>query len=147
VADVVFHAELAALCSEIWASPEILCHVRIHRNNASNKNMFNLDAWVKDEWRAMQEVYSIMESQGAGGWLRRKKLELLFAARSRVKVKTVEKHDAVYARKIAAVAKETSGALNWAAARMIVALRDGLIPAKDTAAERVKLRNENQNAN
>jgi glycosyltransferase involved in cell wall biosynthesis len=142
VADIIFHAELAAICSEIWTAPEILCHVRIHQNNASNKNMFNLDAWVVDEWRAMQAVYSLMEKHGVGGWLHRQKLKLLFAARSHVKVKTVQRHDAEYARKIAAVAKEKVGPLNWTGARGVVACRDLLFPAKDTAAQRVKLKNE-----
>ena len=142
VADIIFHAELAALCSEIWISPEILCHVRIHRNNASNKNMFNLSAWVTDEWKAMQEVYSIMQKHDAGGWLHEQKLKLLFAARSHVKVKTIKKQDAAYAQKIATVARKMSGPVNWAAARAVVALRDRLVPAKDSAEERAKLQNE-----
>jgi glycosyltransferase involved in cell wall biosynthesis len=138
VADVIFHAELAALCSEIWAHPDILCHVRIHSNNVSNKNMLNINAWVLDEWRAMQEVYSLMETQHAGGWLRRRKLKLLFGARSRVKVKTVRDFDRNYAEQIAAIAKEKVGLLNYAAACGVVALRDAVFPAANSSAERLK---------
>jgi glycosyltransferase involved in cell wall biosynthesis len=142
VADVIFHAELAPLCSEIWAHPEILCHVRIHPNNVSNKNMLSLDAWVLDEWRAMQQVYSLMDKNGLGSWTRRKKLNLLFGARSRVKVKTVRQHDARYAKKIADVAKEKVGVLNYAAACGVVAVRDSFFPVVSSSAERLKTQNE-----
>jgi glycosyltransferase involved in cell wall biosynthesis len=138
VADVIFHAQLAALCSEIWAHPDILCHVRIHGNNVSNKNMLNINAWVLDEWRAMQEVYALMEMQHAGSWLRRRKLKLLFGARSRVKVKTVRDFDRNYAKEIAAVARGKVGLLNYAAACAVVALRDAIFPSANSSAERLK---------
>jgi glycosyltransferase involved in cell wall biosynthesis len=137
VGDVIFHAEFATYCSEIWADPEILCQVRIHADSASTKNLKNADAWVRDEWKAMQMVYDLMSKKNVAGALRKQKLKLLFAARSRVKMKMVAPIFPDYALEIAAIAKAHAGGLAWLAAGQVVALRDALVPKADAAHERI----------
>jgi glycosyltransferase involved in cell wall biosynthesis len=137
VGDVIFHAEFATHCSEIWADPEILCQVRIHADSASTKNLRNANAWVRDEWKAMQIVYDLMSKKKLAGSLRKQQLKLLFAARSRVKMKMVAPSFPDYAREIAGIAKAHAGGLTWFAAGRVVALRDALFPKADAAHERI----------
>ena len=138
--DVTFHAELATHCSEIWAHPEILCQVRIHSDSASTKNLKNMNAWVYDEWKAMQIVFGLMNAKGFGSGVRMLMLKLLFAARCRVKVKLVKNVAPEYAREIASVAKANSGILNWIIAACVVSLRDKFFPKADVAHERINQR-------
>jgi glycosyltransferase involved in cell wall biosynthesis len=137
VGDVIFHSEFATHCSEIWADPEILCQVRIHGDSASTKNLKNANAWVRDEWKAMQMVYNLMSQKKVAGPLQWEKSKLLFAARSRVKMKMVAPVFPDYAREIAEIAKSHAGGLRWLAAGQIVALRDALFPKADAAHERI----------
>ena len=136
-ADIVFHSQFAARCSEIWAHPEILAQVRIHEQSASTNNIRNLDAWVLGEWKAMQMAYELMREKGHGSWTHEQKLKLLFAARSHVKIKMMRSVDRAYASEIQAIAKKRSSSLHWAAARVVVALRDKFFPKADAAGERV----------
>jgi glycosyltransferase involved in cell wall biosynthesis len=136
--DVTFHSEFATHCLEIWADPEILCQVRIHGDSASTKNLRNMNAWVHDEWKAMQIIYGLMREKGFGSGLRAQKLKLLFAARCRVKVNLVKRAFPDYGREISAVAKLKCGALTWLAAGPIVFLRDRFFPKGDVANERIK---------
>lgn len=144
LADVTFHSEFATHCSEIWADPKILSQVRIHGDSASTKNLRNIDAWVHDEWKAMQIVYGLMRATGLCSRLRAQKLKLLFAARCRVKVNLVKSPFPDYAREIAAVAKQKCGALNWLAAGLVVSMRDRFFPKGDVANERIKEPKPNQ---
>src|SRR5688572_2595746 len=141
--DVIFHAQFATHCSEIWAHPEILCQVRIHLDSASNKNLKNIHAWVHDEWKAMQLVYGMMREHGVSSASHGSKLKLLFAARSRVKMKMVKDVFPEYADEIASVTKLYSGAFAWFSAAGIVAVRDRFFPKADAARERLA-RTENQ---
>lgn len=135
--DVLFHAQFAAQCTEIWANPEILCQVRIHEGSATNRNMLNINAWVLDEWRAMQMVLELMREKGLSSRSRDLKTRLLFAARSQVKVKTVKARYPQYAKEIIAAAKTRTGTPEWIAARGIVAIRDAFFPREDAAKERL----------
>jgi hypothetical protein len=129
-ADVVFHSEFAALCSEIWARPELLALVRLHQGSASSQNSRNLKAWVHDEWRTMQIANDLMKQKGLGSGLHDQKLKLLFAARAHVKVKLVRKGDPGYAREIRSAAVERTSAAHWMLAGGVVALRDTLRPKR-----------------
>jgi glycosyltransferase involved in cell wall biosynthesis len=135
--DVIFHAQFAAECSEIWGHPEVLCQVRIHSDSATNKNIKNMNAWVLDEWKAMRMVYDLMRQKGLGGWSRNQKLKLLFAARSQVKMQKVRLSDPRYAREIERAVKPLTGAYPWRLARLIVAVRDMLFPKSDMTQERL----------
>jgi glycosyltransferase involved in cell wall biosynthesis len=127
-ADVVFHSQFAALCSEIWAHPDILSLVRIHEGSESSKNTRSIQAWVLDEWRAMQMVLEIMQTKGVYRAMDEKKARLLFAARSHVKIKLLKDRDPDFAAQIRKVAKPITGSLEWAAAAGIVAIRDRFFP-------------------
>jgi hypothetical protein len=127
-ADVVFHSEFAARCSQIWAHPDILCQVRLHEGSASSKNSRSLQAWVVDEWRTIQMVYDIMKGLGLGSWTREQKLKLLFAARCHVKMKIVAGSDPAYAREIKKMARTWVGPWQWRAAGGVVAARDRFFP-------------------
>jgi glycosyltransferase involved in cell wall biosynthesis len=137
VGDVVFHANFAAHCSEIWATPEILSQVRMHENAATARNMMNIQAWVMDEWRTMQLICKLMRDHGARSWAHEQKLKLLFAARAHVKSAMVKSLHPEYAREIAARAKATTSVFHWAAAGAVVALRDALLPKPDVARDRL----------
>jgi glycosyltransferase involved in cell wall biosynthesis len=136
--DVIFHAQFATHCSQIWADPEILCQVRIHSGSATNRNMLNINAWVLDEWRAMQMVLAIMRENNMSSMLRRLKSQFLFAARSKVKVQTVKPRYPDYAEEISKEARKRTGAIAWGIGGAIVALRDFLIPKADATKERLK---------
>jgi glycosyltransferase involved in cell wall biosynthesis len=136
--DVIFHAQFATHCSQIWADPEVLCQVRIHAGSATNRNMLNINAWVLDEWRAMQMVLDIMREKHMSSTFRCLKSRLLFAARSQVKVQTVKSRYPEYAQEIVKEAKKRTGAIAWSTGGAIVALRDFLIPKADATKERLK---------
>lgn len=127
-ADVVFHSEFAARCSEIWARPERLALVRMHEGSASSQNSKNLKAWVHDEWRTMEICRSLLKEKGLGSGLHNEKLKLLFAARTQVKAKSVRRADPAYAREIRAAAVAYTSSAHWLLAGGIVALRDSFFP-------------------
>ena len=135
--DVIFHAQFACLCSEIWGRPEILCQVRIHGDSATNKNIRNINAWVLDEWKAMQLVYGMMKENGLACLTREQKMKLLFAARCHVKIKMIAASDPEYAREIENAVRPLTGIPQWILAGGVVTLRDILIPKADAAGERL----------
>ena len=128
--DVVFHSQFASRCSELWGTPEILCQIRSHGAAATTRNMMNLQAFVKDEWRAMQLANQLLRERGMGAWSHEQKVKLLFAARARVKSQIVKPMNAPYAGEIAHEAKNTTSLLHWAAAIAVVALRDAFVPKR-----------------
>jgi len=129
--DVVFHAQFAAHCSELWGTPKILCQWRSHGAAATTRNMMSLQAFVKDEWRAMQLANQLLREHGLGSSLHEQKIKLLFAARARVKSQMVAKADPTYAREIADEAKKTTSLPHWTAASAIVKLRDMFAPKRE----------------
>jgi glycosyltransferase involved in cell wall biosynthesis len=137
IGDVIFHAGFATHCSEIWATPEILSQVRMHENAATARNMMNIQAWVLDEWRAMQMISRLAREHGAGSWTHEQKLKFLFAARARVKSAMVKNIESDYSRQIADRAKSITSIFHWAAAGAVVALRDALFPKPDVSKDRL----------
>lgn len=109
VADCVFFAELAAASHQIFEWGEALCEIRRHDENATRRNTKNLNAWVTDEFRAMQRISRLLPARGWRSRLHDHRLQCLFAARSRVKQQWTQKDDPNYAAQIGAiVARETS---------------------------------------
>jgi len=109
VADCVFFAELAASSHQIFEWAEALCEIRRHDENATRRNTKNLNAWVTDEFRAMQRISRLLPIRGWRSRLHDHRLQCLFAARSRVKQQWTRKEDPNYAAQIGAiVARETS---------------------------------------
>lgn len=127
-ADVVFHSEFAALCSEIWARPELLALVRLHEGSASSQNSKNLKAWVHDEWRTIQIANGLMKEKGIASSLHDQKLKLLFAARTQVKAKSVRRSNPAYAGEIRAAAVAHTSPAHWLLAGAVVAMRDIFFP-------------------
>ena len=109
VADCVFYAELASASHQVFEWPEALCEIRRHDQNATRRNTKNLNAWVTDEFRAMQRISRLLPLRGWRSRLHDHRLKCLFAARSRVKQQWTRKEDPNYAAQIGAiVARETS---------------------------------------
>ncbi|MBM3837030.1 MAG: glycosyltransferase family 2 protein [Verrucomicrobia bacterium] len=137
VADCLFLAEWAARCRQIVEVPEYLCQYRLHPFNATSANIHNLQSWLLDEWRVMQMVLPWIEESAVNHWLRARKLECLFAARSWVKVDMMRRVKPEYAREIQATMRQTVGAipamLGWLALRG----RDALwrLQGRETKAE------------
>jgi glycosyltransferase involved in cell wall biosynthesis len=138
LSDIVFHAQAAAHCSQIWQYPEILSQVRIHGNSATGKNIQSLDAWVVDEWRAMNMVYDIMRERRFGSFSRKEKMKLLFAARCHVKVQMVRGSNPKYAREIREKAKSIVGSARWLLAGVIVFIRDAFFPKEQVRSPRMQ---------
>jgi glycosyltransferase involved in cell wall biosynthesis len=136
--DVVFHSQFATHCSELWGTPEILCQLRSHGAAATTRNMMSLQAFVKDEWRAMQLANQLLRERGMGAWAHEQKVKLLFAARARVKCKIVKSINPTYAHEIADEAKKTTSLFHWALGSAVVKLRDTLAPKADPGKDRLK---------
>lgn len=136
--DVVFHSAFATHCSEIWTHPAILSQVRVHADSMTNRNMRKINAWVLDEWTAMQFVYDLMARNGVGSFARKEKLKLLFAARCHAKMNLMRRLDPSYARQIRDSVRPIVGGSRWSAAGMVVRLRDIFAPKNDQARQRVE---------
>ena len=125
-ADVVFFAEWAMHCEKIVAVPEPLCRYRQHPASASGANSANLQAWVLEEWRAMQTVSALISESDFRRWLRRQKLKCVFGARSRVKMKQMQPQNPAYAEDIGIATRTIVSPLHWILGGAAVVLRDGL---------------------
>ena len=124
VADCVFYGELGAACREILEIPEALCEIRRHPENATRQNTKNLNAWVTDEFRAMQRISRLMPQEGWSSRVHDHRQKCLFAARSRVKQQWTNREDPHFSHQIGAiVARETSW-YHRVLGRMAVTVRD-----------------------
>jgi glycosyltransferase involved in cell wall biosynthesis len=86
IADLVFWAEWATHCSRVTELPDLLAEYRLHTANETRRNETKLQAWVLDEWKAMQIIENFRGNSGVVRWLREQKLRWIFAARSWDKV-------------------------------------------------------------
>ena len=112
-ADVVFFAEWARLTGLVVEIQEPLCLFRVHSGSFTSGNMFHLDRWVMEEWRAMQRVAALIDEPRIARLLRNLKLKCIFAARSRVKMSVVGHAQTAYAREIAERVRATVGEIPW----------------------------------
>ncbi len=123
VADCVFHSELATHFRHIVAVPERLLQYRMHQG-ATKVNTTRLQSWVLDEWKAMQLIAGWIPENDVSRWVRRLKLRVLFAARSRVKVQMTRAQSPEFSSRIAHATRETVGALPWFMGGLAVFIRD-----------------------
>lgn len=126
VADCVFYAEWALHSEYVLEVPAVLCQIRQHPFNATHKNRQSLQSWVSDEWRAISLIASMLPVNGGAGWMRWKKLECLFSARSHVKRQQVKASDPEFARAIRDETRRLVGRGPWVLGGLAVALRDRL---------------------
>ncbi len=126
VGDCLFYACLGAHCSKLMEMSDPLCQHRRHAASTTDRNIFNLDAWVRDEWRNMTMVMGLIEEGAFGHWLRWQKLKCLFAARSRIKIDMVAESRANYAVEIRKATLEKISPVHWWLGNAAVWMRDAL---------------------
>ncbi len=124
VGDCVYYAELAAECSWVVEIGERLTLIRLHGTNATSRNARNLDAFVRDEWRAMQRIAPLLPRSGLARFLQRERMKLLFASRTVVKEQLFKTGNPSQAAETRAIGIETVGHARWWIGRMAVWLRD-----------------------
>lgn len=134
VADVMFHAGWAAKGARLFETPRALSQFRKHEGSMTNANTKKLQAWVVDEWRAIDGVSKMIPEGWLSRWLRGRKLRCLFAARTMVKVKMFRKNPE-YARQIADEGRRQVGGFYWLLGRIAVGLRDAIKPRTDLYGE------------
>jgi glycosyltransferase involved in cell wall biosynthesis len=122
-ADVLFFSEWSTHCELIIEVKEPLCHYRLHSGNITGGNINRLEAWVTEEWRAMQAVQGLLVEGGMRRFLRRQKLRVILAARSRVKVATIQPLSPDYAHQIGRWTRETVGGFAWRLGGLAVWIR------------------------
>ena len=125
LADQLFWAEWAAQTEQVVEVPEILCQYRIHAESGTQRNVSSLQSWVSDEWRVMQLIARLLGETGFRRWLRRQKLQTLFAARSQVKIRMVKPTAPEFAAEIRRVTREVVSPWQWGLGGLAVRLRDG----------------------
>ena len=125
LADQLFWAEWAAHCERVAEVREVLCQYRVHPGNDTKRNIASLQSWVTDEWRVMQLIAELLGETGLRRWLRRQKLQTLFAARSHVKLKMVKSTAPEFAAEIQRVTREVVTPWQWHLGGLAVRLRDG----------------------
>lgn len=126
VADGLFLADWARRTTGVVEVPEYLCQYRLSGFNASSRHVRNLQYFVLDEWRLMDQVRRWIPEARWRRWMRLWRLRVLFAARAEVKRRMFVGTDPGYARAIADARRATVG--RWATVAGVggVALRDGL---------------------
>ena len=134
VADVMFHSGWAEKGARLFETPAMLCQFRKHEGSMTNANTKKLQAWVVDEWRAIDGVSKMISEGGLSRWLRSRKLRCLFAARTMVKVKMFRENPE-YARQIATEGRRLVGGFYWLLGRLAVRLRDAIKPRSDLYGE------------
>jgi hypothetical protein len=130
VGDCLFYAEWGLHCERIIEIPEFLCQYRRHSSSTTDRNLWNLQAWVLDEWKIMQTVSALRPGTKLKKWITQQRLKCLFAARAKVKVQMVAARDPEYAMRIRATARKISGPLCSTAGNLAVVLRDMLAYVK-----------------
>ena len=109
IADGVFLAECAHSGLSVHEVPEYLCQYRLSDINASSRHRTQLDSFVRDEWRGMEQVSGwIPEPRGWRG-VTRAILRFRFAARTEVKRQLFADTLPDYAAEIDSVRREISG--------------------------------------
>ena len=126
VADCVFYGELASHAQKLLHIPRPLCQIRTHDLNMTSKNIQNISAWVTDEWEAMNLIASKIPESPMNRWMRKQRLQCLFAARSKVKEQWMQASQPAYASKIRKAARERCSLSHYVLGRMAVTLRDSI---------------------
>ncbi len=124
VADCVFYGELASNAHQLFHIPRPLCKIRTHDLNMTSKNIQNIHAWVTDEWKAMNTIAEKIPESSLKKWMRKQRLQCLFAARSKVKEQWMLSSQPKYALEIRQAAKDRVGHPHYLLGRLAVSLRD-----------------------
>lgn len=124
VADGLLLADWAQRTDGIIEVPEYLCQYRLSDFNATSLHVRNIEYFVLDEWRLMEDIRRWIPESAMRRWLRLWKLRCLFAARAEVKLRMFADTEPAYAREIAAARHKTVGLLATMAGITSVALRD-----------------------
>jgi glycosyltransferase involved in cell wall biosynthesis len=123
-ADCVFYSDLAKVCEQRVAVPEVLLQIRRHPFSMTKRNEENIQSWVLDEWEAIQHAFGLMQQPCLTRWLRRQKLRCMFAARSRVKMQQIADEKPDHARRIYESARPKVPWLHWQLGMVTVFFRD-----------------------
>jgi hypothetical protein len=103
-----------------------LTRIRLHTSNATSRNARNLDAFVRDEWRAIVRIEPLLRRRGAARLWHRERMKMLFAARTVVKWQLFLESNPKQAAETRAIGLEIGGPVRWLLGRAAVALRDRL---------------------
>ncbi|HYE32344.1 MAG TPA: glycosyltransferase [Methylomirabilota bacterium] len=122
--DVIFFAEWATHCERVRVLREPLCQYRVHAQSTTGGNINKLEAWVLEEWRAMEIIAEFIRKEGFSDRLHREKRKSIFAARSKVKMQMVQQRDPAYSAAIRDAARRVVGPLHWALGCGAVLARD-----------------------
>jgi len=123
-ADCVFYSDLAKVCEQRVAVPEVLLQIRRHPFSMTKRNEENIQSWVLDEWEAIQHAFGLMQQQGLTRWLRQQKLRCMFAARSRVKMQQIADEKPDHVQRIYESARPKVPWLHWQLGMVTVFFRD-----------------------
>ena len=123
-ADVIFYSEWATFCEKIVVLPEPLCLYRVHGHSATGGNVRNLDAWVMQEWKAMQFIEKINPSPGLHNWAAAHRRKVIFGGRSIDKMRLVQNSHPLYARQIRDAVVSTIGFPHWLLSHLAIRVRD-----------------------
>ncbi len=124
VGDCVFYAELAAECRRLVEVGRRLTRIRLHTTNATSRNARNLEAFVRDEWRAIQRIAPLLRRRGLARILHAERMKMLFAARTVVKAQIFAASNPPQAVETRRIGLGIVGRPRWEAARLVVWLRD-----------------------
>ncbi len=127
VGDAVYWAKYGAHCQKIATLNLPLAQYRWHNSNETVLRATKIQGLIIEERRVMEEVEALREKPWSG-FLRKQKLEGLFAARSGIKAKRFRQlGKAEYADQIDQTVRGYTGFPIWFAARTLVELREILV--------------------
>ncbi len=124
VGDMSYWAKYGMHCKKIIMINLPLAQYRWHNTNETILRSTNIQGLIIEERSVTREIEE-MRDQPWSGFLRRAKLECLFAARSGVKAKRFRQlGNMTYAREIDQIVRSHTGLTIWLAARALVELRE-----------------------
>jgi glycosyltransferase involved in cell wall biosynthesis len=135
LADHVFWGEWASHCVAIIETSAVLAEYRVHPDADTARNTRNLQAWVADEWRAMELVAGLIRESPLKKALRTQKQKLLFAARSSVKLRQLQDAPPELKESIRDLTRQRVSTLHWLAGSLAAKTRDQFTPPLGTITE------------
>jgi glycosyltransferase involved in cell wall biosynthesis len=124
VGDGLFLAEWAVASGAVFEIREYLCQYRLHPFSASSRHIYNLQAFVRDEWDLSRRIRGWIHEPLIPRLLRRFRLWVLYSARVQVKIDMMQRLQPEFADEIRRYQIETFGRLGAAAGRGVVRARD-----------------------
>ena len=126
VGDGLFLAEWAVKTGSVFEVREFLCQYRLHPFSASSKHIYDLQAFVRDEWELAKTIREWIEEPFLLRQLRRLRLWAMYSARTQVKVDMMRKLQPEFARDIRQFQVEAFGFGGMTAGVLSVRARDML---------------------